>query len=418
MPVARVAGGGLDRVGDGVAEVEDLAFAGVALVARDDAQLGQHAGGDHGLVVDRRADPHAVPEPPAGDQGGLEHLGVAGGAFLGRQRAQRRRVDEDPGGLMVGADVVLGLGQVDARLAAVGGVDLGDHGGRNVDDRDPALIRRGAEPGQVADDAAAQRDDVVAAGQARPHELGPDDLGVGDGLGLLARHDAHPARQRLETVAVEPADGAVGDEEAPARAGPGRVVSEHVVAQVDRILRGGRPGPQHAGAGGAVREGLEGDGDGVGRAVEDHDLGRGLVGRLALGMQARERVAVGRQRPDGSVLGDAAPAGVDVDVEPCDEVASGGRAHALGAEGPAAQRDDGSGRRVVEGAGDDDLFAQPERLLALVGEQVGDADAELALDQRVGVEGLHAPRLGRGLGGDALARPHEAREDERAVGQR
>ncbi len=55
-------------------------------------------------------------------------------------------------------------------------------------------------------------------------QLGPHDLGVGDGLRLLAGHDRHPARERLERLAVEPPDVAVGDQEPAAvdRARPER----------------------------------------------------------------------------------------------------------------------------------------------------------------------------------------------------
>ena len=93
-------------------------------------------------------------------------------------------------------------------------------------------------------------------------------------------------------------------------------------------------------------------------------------------------------------------------------------AHALGPQSAAPQRDHRPGRGLVERVGDGDLLAQPERLLALLGEEVGDAHAELALEHGVGVDGLDAPGLGHGAGGDGLARAHEAGEDERAVGQR
>ena len=52
VAVARVAGDGLDRVADRVAEVEDLALAGVALVARHDPQLHARAR-EHEVAVGR-----------------------------------------------------------------------------------------------------------------------------------------------------------------------------------------------------------------------------------------------------------------------------------------------------------------------------------------------------------------------------
>ena len=57
--------------------------------------------------------------------------------------------------LVEGADVVLGLGEVDAGLAAVGRVDLGDQRRRHLHDAHAALVGGRAEAGEVADDAAA-----------------------------------------------------------------------------------------------------------------------------------------------------------------------------------------------------------------------------------------------------------------------
>ncbi len=50
VAVAPVAGGGLDRVTDGVPEVEHLATAAVALVLGDDRELQARAGEDRALV--------------------------------------------------------------------------------------------------------------------------------------------------------------------------------------------------------------------------------------------------------------------------------------------------------------------------------------------------------------------------------
>ena len=68
----------------------------------------------------------------------------------------RRRLVERP-------DEVLALGQVDAGLAADRRVDLGDERRRDLDERDAAQVRRGEEPGRVAERAAADRDERLAA---------------------------------------------------------------------------------------------------------------------------------------------------------------------------------------------------------------------------------------------------------------
>ena len=220
VAIARVAGGGLDRVADRVAEVERLARAAVALVGGHDAQLGAHAADDH-VVVDRAAGRDAVPQRPAGDERGLDHLGVAGGELGGGQRGQQRRIGEHRDRLVVGADVVLGLGQVDPGLAAVGGVDLGHERGRHLHDGDAALVGGRAEAREVAHHAAAQRHDVVGAGGALRDERVPDPLGRRERLVLLARRDLDEAGGIGDAPGVQRGDGLVADDHAAPAAGHG-----------------------------------------------------------------------------------------------------------------------------------------------------------------------------------------------------
>ena len=214
VAVLRVPGRGLDRVADGVPEVEDLAQAAVPLVLGDDPELRPRAVDDHRRIVRRRPAAHPLPQRAAGDQRRLDHLGVPGGELLRRKRAQRRGVDEHRRWLVVGADVVLRLREVDAGLAPVGRVDLRDERRRDLDEADAALVGGGAEAGEIADDATAEGDDHVLAGHAAAGELGPHDLGVGDRLRLLAGHDRDAPVERLERVAVQVPDAPVGDEEA------------------------------------------------------------------------------------------------------------------------------------------------------------------------------------------------------------
>jgi hypothetical protein len=94
---------------------------------------------------------------------------------------------------VVGADVVLARRQVDAGLAAVGGVDLGDERGRHLHDRHPALVDGGAEARHVPHHAAAERDHVVVVGHAGVREPAQDLARGLERLGRLAGRDADVA---------------------------------------------------------------------------------------------------------------------------------------------------------------------------------------------------------------------------------
>ena len=56
---------------------------------------------------------------------------------------------------------------VDAGLAADGRIDHRQQRGRHHDERQAAVVRRGGEPREVADHAAADRDHAVSAGPPR-----------------------------------------------------------------------------------------------------------------------------------------------------------------------------------------------------------------------------------------------------------
>ena len=64
---------------------------------------------------------------------------------------------------MEGADQVLAVRRIDAGLAADRGIDLGEERGRDLDEVDAAAQDRGGKAGEVADDAAAEGDDAIAA---------------------------------------------------------------------------------------------------------------------------------------------------------------------------------------------------------------------------------------------------------------
>ena len=89
----------------------------------------------------------------------LDDLGEPGGELALGQRRERVGVREHHARLVEGADHVLAERMVDRGLAADRGVDLREQRRRDLDERHAALIDGRGEAGEVADDAAAQRDD-------------------------------------------------------------------------------------------------------------------------------------------------------------------------------------------------------------------------------------------------------------------
>ena len=141
------------------------------------------------------------PRPQAHSRGGSddERLGVA----------QHRL------GLPEGADEVLALGQVDAGLAADGGVDLRQQRGGDVHVRRAAVVGGGREAGDVGDDAAAHGDDDVGPREARRGEAAGQILDGGERLGVLAVGDdadlgGHAGIEALDPPGV--GDGLLGDD--------------------------------------------------------------------------------------------------------------------------------------------------------------------------------------------------------------
>ena len=93
------------------------------------------------------------------------------------------------------SDQVLALRQVDRGLAADRRIDLRDERRRDVDERDTAQVRRGEEPGGIAERAAADRDDRLVPFDAASGELAGRGLDHGQPLRGLALRQQH----RLES---------------------------------------------------------------------------------------------------------------------------------------------------------------------------------------------------------------------------
>ncbi len=94
-------------------------------------------------------------------------LGIAGAEFARRQRVEQRRVGDHQDRLMKGADQVLAVPRIDAGLAADRGVDLRQQRRRHLHEIDAAAHARRGEAGEIADDAAAERNREIAALDAR-----------------------------------------------------------------------------------------------------------------------------------------------------------------------------------------------------------------------------------------------------------
>ena len=131
----------------------------------------------------------------ARDQRRLDDLGESGRELGGRQGLEEAGIDEDRPGHLVGADVVLGLGQIDPGLAAVSAVDLGDERRRDLDQLDPALECRRAEAGEIAGNAAAEGDDAVVAPRAGVGQRPQHPLGLGQRLRGFARRHRYRSRR-------------------------------------------------------------------------------------------------------------------------------------------------------------------------------------------------------------------------------
>ncbi len=114
---------------EGVAEIEQRAIAGLALVARHDGGLSAaaHRDGVFARQNSRRftagEDPLPVGLQPGekfsvAEQPVFGDLGVAGAKFALRQRVEQRGVGDHQNRLMEGADQIFAVAGIDAGLAA------------------------------------------------------------------------------------------------------------------------------------------------------------------------------------------------------------------------------------------------------------------------------------------------------------
>ncbi len=131
------------------------------------------------------------------EQAVLDDFGITTADFARGQGRQNIEVAKHQTRLPESADQVLALLMVDRRLAADRRIDLGQDGCRDLDEVDTAHIDGAGKARQVADDAAAERDDDVLAVEAGLQHGVQHELQAVIGFRLFAgRHD-----NRLDAVA-------------------------------------------------------------------------------------------------------------------------------------------------------------------------------------------------------------------------
>src|SRR4029077_13659801 len=159
----------LEGVAESVAEIEQRALAGLALVARDDPGFAAACDRDR-MLTGRTAREHILPihlepgkETRIAEQAEFRKLGVAGAKLARWQGVEQRGVGDDEGRLMERADKVLAVPRVDRGLAADRGIDLRQQCGWHLHDIEPAAQDRRGKAGEIADYTAAERDHHVVA---------------------------------------------------------------------------------------------------------------------------------------------------------------------------------------------------------------------------------------------------------------
>ena len=198
------AGLGLQRMAEGVAEVEQRAAAlgaFLALVGFDHAGL-EPAGFEHGMGQCRRVagdDGRAVRLAPVPEralqQPVLGDFGIARAQFARRQRGQRVGIGQHDARLVEGAGQVLAGLQVHAGLAADAAVHLRQQRGGHLHEGHAAHRDRRGEAGEVAHHAAAERD----------HRRAPVEPGGQHGAPALRTASRSPWRPRPAAPRSRPA---------------------------------------------------------------------------------------------------------------------------------------------------------------------------------------------------------------------
>ena len=438
----RVAGRGLDAVGDRVAEVELDPNSPLALVRGHDLDLRPGAALDElrqGPRLDRRARPRRQGRPFSleeredalvAEERVLDALAQRCPSLTRGQRRQERDVEHDGRRLVEGADEVLALGQVQAGLAADRGVDLGEQRRRQLDEWHAAQPGRGQEAGRVAQRAAATGDDRLAAFHAARGELTERRLVRTDRLCPLAArqeegHDLDRPRRRDRLRQAQPMAppglglaGQRGSTRTDPLQGVGRGPSAVAVPDVEAPDRG-RGGEEAGPLGRGPCQGIgEAAGDVLGAAAALDRFG-GIVEAGARGEQLAERglwLPAGDERSHRATRGQA----TGHDLGCCRE----GERSTATVQIPAVARVDdrpATGRHDAGRPGcwigasealDRGALPGPEAGLALGFEDAGHARSGRLLDDLVEVDEGGPARPGQAPPDGALAAPRRADEHD------
>ncbi len=190
-------GRGLERVAEGMAEIEQRPLADFALVAADDRGL--HAAAHRDGVLARAAACEQLPpirlqpgeEASIPDQAVFDDFGIARAELAWRQRVEQRGVGQDQHRLMEGADEVLAVIGIDGGLAADRGIDLRKQRGWHLHIVETTADNRGGEAGKIADHAATERHHDIGAFDARGNQRFAHSLEHREALRSLARRHRH-----------------------------------------------------------------------------------------------------------------------------------------------------------------------------------------------------------------------------------
>src|SRR6185437_15404823 len=169
---------GFERVAERMAEIQELALAGLALIDRDDGRLGG-AAFEHrivpqiGIALDelRHSGLQPIEESAVADEAVFHHLGIAGEKLAPRQGCQRVDIGDDAHRLVEGADEILPMRAVDRGLAADRAVDLREESCWHLHIVDAAQQGCGGKARQIANDAAAERDERRSALDAERQDV-------------------------------------------------------------------------------------------------------------------------------------------------------------------------------------------------------------------------------------------------------